>query len=152
MGVFAGIMVPRLFRSERDWRGTFVEKFQALIQETVVDAVSTGSVHKILFDFNQKEVRVERAGKPGYIDFLASAGFVPTDSRIDIPSKVELSSLVISGKSEKDEATTQSWFFVDFMGNVQPVSFVLAEMDKDDEWAYESNPFSGMLRKRRATE
>jgi len=145
MGIFAGIMVPRLFRIQRDFRGTFVQEFQALVQKTIGDATVSGTVHKVLFDFNQKEVRVERAQKPGFIDFKNAAGFVPTEGLVRIPPQLELLQLVIDGRNEIDAATTQSWFFVDFMGNVQPVSFVLVQEGEDVEVTYATNPFSGML-------
>jgi len=100
---------------------------------------------KQFFDFNQKEVRVERAQKPGFVDFKSTSGFLPTADLIRVPAQVELLQLVIDGRSEIDAATTQSWFFIDFMGNVQPVSFVLVQEGEDVEVSYATNPFSGML-------
>lgn len=143
ISIFAGIMVPRLFRSpERDIRGTFMDKFQQLLQDVRLNARESHLVHKIVFDFSRRDIVVDRAKSVGYLQNLDGAFFERTDMHVLIPESIVINALVVDGRSEVDARTTESWFFVDDQGIVQSVALKLSVENDERAVVYTLNPFT----------
>lgn len=157
IGVMTAMIIPRLFQQPVSPLEAFATELSALVQAGVVEAVRTGHVHRVMFDFNAGKVMLEVARKKDSDPTAAGAAFDPTFSAIaatsialpvddrNVPPTIvrhfflDKEDLLTGGKSKT------AWFFIGPDGTVQDVSIVLQDAESDYTVSLVTNPFTGSL-------
>jgi len=159
LGVLATVVVPNLWparpRADRD---AFITRLGSLVKFSWQNAIVTGKIHKVHFNFAKKEVSLFLAS--GKKDKSGKATFVPVKrsyikTSIKILEQLEVKNFYVEGfdemgRFETGRKTEEVWFFVIPEGLVQSV--IINLLDKKDKVAGRSrnvslvlNPFSAQF-------
>lgn len=132
IGVFFGFVASRFSRRKSDERLPFVDKINLLIGQGTRRAQELQTYHRLVFDFQNNRVFLEKASQAGPMKpsvstpFGKVTGFV--GDTIQIPSSLVFNKLIIEGKDEMAETASkalQTYVFIDPDGNMQEVKLGL---------------------------
>lgn len=141
MGVMAALIVPRFtgqsFEQQRD---SFVEQLNSLTIMGWRQALNTGKLHRILFDFSNEQIRLETE-EHGKSALAAVPGF---DTTMKLPDFFTFSSLSIADDDviQRGKRAT-AWFYIVPQGLAQQVEFVAN--DEEGQWRAQLNPFTAQF-------
>lgn len=151
IGIMMAIAVPRFFQKPKDSRLIFHSQLNLLVQAGVNAAIKQHTVHRIVFDFEKSELRLESAAQAGPIEDLLTQAFAPSSAawgknNFPQPPGLLMRNLFIEGKDElAGGGTKQSWFFIDQRGTVQAVTVVVGDEHRDGEKSFVLNPFTKLF-------
>ena len=141
VAIIATIALPRL--KKPDVRVVFLKKLNALTELGYTQALATGQMQRLFFDFTKKTVTLESAQqersaagevvyKPTNINYLKTA--------IEWPQEFELRSFYINEKVDPGTITT-IYFIIMPQGFTQRVVITILDTVKDDTFIVVLNPF-----------
>lgn len=146
----ATVSIPYLFQRQGDVFGAFVTELNNLVQAGVLNAQSTGKVHKVLFDLDTQSITLQHAKKNQIDIHDTSELFVPADlsaivSEIFLPDDIEIRNFYVGKDDEFVGITKKIWFFIGIDGTVQDVTIVIADVIKNQTYSLITNPFTAQL-------
>lgn len=151
MGIMMTLGLPRLFQKPRDSRELFFSQLTMLTQAGVRAAIQQRTVHRVIFDFEKSELRLECAAQPGPIEDLLTQAYAPASAAwgkntFAFPVGLLIKNLFIEGKDElAGGGTKQSWFYIDHEGTMQSVIVVVGDEHRDGEKSFVLNPFTKLF-------
>jgi prepilin-type N-terminal cleavage/methylation domain-containing protein len=151
IGIMAALVVPRLSRRGTKPEDEFTNGLSVLTQVASTNALLTGKLHRLLFDFKRAlvELQQEREEKgaqekkfePVKVDYLKTT--------IPWPDALELGNFYIGGKDEVGRgmgvSTPQVWFFVSPDGLAQDVVINLQNRETHAQRGLVINPFTAQF-------
>jgi prepilin-type N-terminal cleavage/methylation domain-containing protein len=152
IGIMVAVVAPRLSRRGASPEDEFTSKINRFVQIAYNDALMTGKLHRIFFDFKQSTVALQRAGTQK--DAQGNDIFEPVQSgylktRLPIPEELEFVNFFIKGKDEIAHGagitTSQAWFFISPEGFSQEVVINLASRDTKAQRGLVMNPFTAQF-------
>jgi prepilin-type N-terminal cleavage/methylation domain-containing protein len=137
IGIIASVGIPRLQKRIPPVE-QFMPQFNGLLQRAAQQALATGFVYQIMFQFDTTPQNVE-------ISPLAPKEKVEVmdTAEITIPESITIKNISINDLLEP--GTKKVWFYVTPQGIFQRVSFSLLEQTSTNtrEYAVTLNPFTG---------
>ena len=150
MGILATVTLPRLKKRGASPRDEFATSLNALTQMAYSNALATGKIHRVLFNFKNNTVSVEMAeDKP---DTTGQLKFAPVKSdyfksSINWPINFEMRNFFIKGKDELLGGNTPKvWFFITPEGLAQEIVINTSDTSNEDEFALVLNPFTAQFK------
>ncbi|HVW99328.1 MAG TPA: prepilin-type N-terminal cleavage/methylation domain-containing protein [Candidatus Babeliaceae bacterium] len=151
IGIMSALIVPRITRRGTKPEDELVTNLSALTQVAATNALMTGKLHRILFDFKRSllELQQEREEKgaqekkfdPVKIDYLKTA--------INWPDVLELRNFYINGKDEMTQgagiSTPQVWFFISPDGLAQDAVINIENRQTHAQRGLVINPFTAQF-------
>jgi type II secretion system protein H len=158
IGIMATFVVPNLQKlSPRYEREAFIGAMQSIVQLAWQNAIMTGRVHRVIFDFAKGKIRAEKA-----VDAKISKDqkFQPlkvtyVKTGIDIPKSIVIKQFIIEGFDElarfEGRKTDESWFYIMPDGTTQSVTINLLDTKdtrggKPRQVGLVLNPFSAQFK------
>ncbi len=126
VGIMATISIPRFVRVGATATDQFVIALNNLNQTAVQQAYETHHIQKVIFDFQQNYVKIEKG------------------ESIEIPSYIEIDNLSIVGKPEY--TTGQAYYLINDQGLAQEVKFDIINTENQSMQTAILNPFSAQFR------
>lgn len=135
IGIMAAVVAPN-FTSKKagQERKAFIAKLNELMQLAWQNALTTNSLHKVVFDFKKKRVSIEQA--TGEKDSQGDQKFAPLkeaylETTIEWPDHLHIKNFFIEGFDEmkrfSGRDTGETWFFVVPDGMTQAVTINLID-------------------------
>lgn len=152
MGAMAAFVLPRLFKRPAALPlDTFAVELNALVQAGVMEAMESGLVQRVFFDFDKSMVKLETFPHKNGDPTASGASFQPTTSAISateiyIPDEVKIRKFFVGDKEllGGDRSKT-AWFFIAADGKTQEVTLVMTDTERDYSITLQTNPFAGNL-------
>ncbi len=158
IGIMAAAVAPYLqFKPPGYERKQFVTRLNSLMQLGWQQAVITGKVHRVVFDFKQKEMTLEKdvstnpdAKKP---NFEPVKGMI-ADTTFKISKAIEIKNFYIEKVDElvrfTGGKTTSSWFYIIPDGMTQQVTINFNDKDNPEgkplSYSLVLNPFTAQFK------
>lgn len=152
VGIMTAAVVPFLQQMQTGYeRRKFIARVNSLTQTAWQQAIITGAVHRVLFDFKERTARVERdvSKEPS----LKKVEFKPVsvaEGSMNWPASIEIRQFIIGGFDEMKRAasgrTTSTWFYLIPDGMAQAVTINGIDTDeridgKPKQFGLVLNPF-----------
>ena len=150
MGILATVAVPRLNRRGTSPRDEFATLLNALTQMAYNNALATGKIHRVLFNFKNNTVSVE--AEQDKRDTAGQLKFAPVKSdyfksSINWPTNFEMRNFYIKGKDELVGGNTPKvWFFITPEGLAQEIVINSSDTSNEDEFGLVLNPFTAQFK------
>ncbi|MGC2310897.1 MAG: type II secretion system protein [Candidatus Babeliaceae bacterium] len=145
MVLVATLVVPLFTRKKKVVEG-FTLQLNGVLARVYTNALITGQVHKITWDFERDQIIAEKG--TGEKSASGEDIFVPlsesyTKSSIKIPEILEIKNFFVQGKDELAGAVTKkAWFFIMPQGLAQSVIINIVDTDSDHLYGLVLNPFT----------
>ncbi len=152
LAIVAAITVPRLRRRPVPLDKKVVQQLNGLMRIAQVDALVTGKLHRIIFDFKRALVALEvdsgKRDSRGVIQFKAVS--VPyAKTQFSIEPGVTVDQFFIKGKNLITEGegirSTSAWFYIVPEGLAQEVTITMRERDRPRVYSFVLNPFTAQF-------
>ncbi len=146
IGVLTAVFVPRLTRRGARPIDEMTSKLNMLMQVAYNNALMTGKIHRVLFDFKKEQIQLEQAraekDPSGQLQFepVKSSylrGFIPWSDRFDMRNFFVMNKDELLGGP-----TTKVWFFVMPDGLAQDVVINMTDRETNKNYGLVLNPFT----------
>jgi prepilin-type N-terminal cleavage/methylation domain-containing protein len=152
VGIMMSIVIPRVAHFGQKPEDNFVENLRILVQVGHTNALMTGVLQRVLFDFKSRGISLQqeeplaqgqndRKFAPVRVNYLKT--------QVKIPDNVEVRSFFIQGKDELSHAagveTPQAWFFIMPQGLVQDVIINSVNNSTRAQRSMVMNPFTAQF-------
>lgn len=155
MALMAVLIVPQLGnKSGKPQELAFVAQLNRLMQTAWQQALFTGHIHKVLFDFKQRTISLEeqQAGTKGAtaLPFVPVSGIID-DTHMQLPEQFIVKNFFIDRQDEMRRGNRiNAYFFVMPSGTTQPVIINIAHSLTDQKqpapvFGLVLNPFSAQF-------
>lgn len=149
IALLATVVMPRLSRRGTHAYDEFATSLNTLTQMAYSNALATGKIHRVLFNFKNNTVSVEAAedkrDTAGQVKFAAvKSNFFK--SSMDWPSNFEMRNFYIKGKDELTGGETKVYFFITPDGLAQDIIINFIDTGKQEEAGLVLNPFTAQFK------
>jgi type II secretory pathway pseudopilin PulG len=145
IGIMGAVVAPNLsYFSSKKEKTEFVTNFEELIHRTRQEALLSGKVHQLFFDF-QKHLVIPKVYSDSVVDESKHQRFVPAAiAPMELDIRFELQNFYIQGKDEVRSGTVRNnaWFYIMPDGSSQDVviNFVYGD-EEEKQLGIKVNPF-----------
>ncbi len=158
MAILVAVAVPNFrARFPEQITNKFFSNLNVLSSVAWQSSITTGRLHRVIFDFTSKKISIEQEKKDATGKGLdEDEAFEPVPSaymdHIYYPKHLEVKNFYVAGKDELMENAKQSWFFITPLGITQEVVINLEDnsnpnIDEPDAFGLVLNPFSAQFKK-----
>lgn len=154
LALLSAIIIPRLRRRSVPVEQELMRRLNELTRFGQLDALMTGMLHRIRFDFKSSRVILEQASKKrdsqGHIQF-EPVNITYSTTTFSIPQALEIEKFFIKGKnmltSGEGIKTTGVWFYLVPEGMAQEVTINLRNTQNQQPTSLVINPFTAQFSK-----
>lgn len=158
MALLAAVAVPNIrARFPAQITNKFVSDVSSLTSVAWQSSITTGALHRVIFDFKSRKIFIEKEKKEAVGKGLSEEeAFEPVSSgylsNIYYPKHLEVKNFYVAGKDELEGNVEQSWFFITPIGITQEVVINFEDssrpgLDDPDIFGLVLNPFSAQFKK-----
>ena len=153
MAIAAAIVVPRFKRRPLSFEKQMLYQLNNLTRMAHLNALMTGKLHRIRFDFKQNRILAELAS--GKKDSQGTVIFEPmrlayTRAYASLDEALEVDRMIVQGKNliSRGEGllTTGVWFYIVPEGLTQEVTIGMSEKESKKSFSLILNPFTAQFR------
>ncbi len=154
LALLAAIVIPRLTRRSVPVEQELTRRLNELTRLGQLDALTSGSLHRIHFDLKNSRVLIEKASKKrdsqGHLQFEPVSVSYSTTS-FKLPLTLEIEKFFVKGKNlltgGEGITTTGVWFYLVPEGLAQEVTINIRNTQNQRATALSINPFTAQFSK-----